>query len=130
MQNGRVGETCSNNTQRRKGVLPVSGSRKPFVFEFKSVKNRFKTVKGPPPKQQAARGPRRGGGMNIKCRKSEIDSEMVEIMQDHRKHTHLYGVVHEDLFFDHTKSHAVDGMLQRMNRGETITLEVTLVEEE
>ena len=47
---------------RRKEVMPVSGSRKPFVFEFKSVKNRFETVKGPPPKQQAARGPRSGNG--------------------------------------------------------------------
>ena len=67
--------------------------------------------------------------MKIKCRKSKVDSEMVEIMQDHRGHIHLYAVAHEDLFFDHTKSHAVDGMLQRMKRGETITLEVTMVED-
>jgi len=68
--------------------------------------------------------------MNIKCRKSEIENEMVEILQEHRGRTHLYAIAHEDMFYDPTNSHETDGMLQRMNRGETITLEVTLVEGE
>ena len=67
--------------------------------------------------------------MQIKCRKSATDSEMVEIMQDHRGHTSLYAVAHEDLFWDTTNSNETDGMLQRMKRGETITLEVTMVED-
>jgi len=68
--------------------------------------------------------------MNIKCRKSATDSEMVEIMQDFHRRTHLYAVVHEDLFYDKTDSYAATSMLQRMDRGETITLNVEMVEEE
>uniref|UniRef100_A0A6M3JGN1 Uncharacterized protein n=1 Tax=viral metagenome TaxID=1070528 RepID=A0A6M3JGN1_9ZZZZ len=68
--------------------------------------------------------------MNIKCRKSATDSEMVEILQDFHGRTHLYAVAHEDLFWDPTNSHETDGMLQRMDRGETITLNVEMVEEE
>ena len=67
--------------------------------------------------------------MQIKCRKSEVDNEMVEIMQDHRGHIHLYAIAHEDLFWVPTNSRETDGMLQRMNRGETITLNVEMVEE-
>uniref|UniRef100_A0A6M3XYD5 Uncharacterized protein n=1 Tax=viral metagenome TaxID=1070528 RepID=A0A6M3XYD5_9ZZZZ len=68
--------------------------------------------------------------MKIKCRKSKVDNEMVEILQDYRGRTHLYAVAHEDLLWDPTNSHDPDSMLQRMNRGETITLNVEMVEEE
>ena len=68
--------------------------------------------------------------MQIKCRKSATDSEMVEIMQDRREHIHLYAIAHEDLFYDAADSYAATPMLQRMNRGETITLNVEMVEEE
>ena len=68
--------------------------------------------------------------MQIKCRKSKVDSEMVEILQDFHRRTHLYAIAHEDLFWDPTDSYAATSMLQRMNRGETITLNVEMVEED